>query len=86
MAQVPMRSLPGDAAVGRVAEGHAMTIDTSSEQHRIECEAREVARWPLPRRIWYYALVEQHRGKPAVDSLVAEVMRKGGETAGSQLR
>ncbi|MCL2656834.1 MAG: hypothetical protein FWD62_05320 [Betaproteobacteria bacterium] len=46
---------------------------TWTEQHRAACEARTVMRWDKDRRNAYYRLVEQKRGKAAMQKLIADV-------------
>lgn len=48
----------------------------STEQHRMECEAREVLSWPKGDRTNYLALVERRRGPEASQLLKDEIMRQ----------
>jgi len=50
------------------------TIDKSSEEHRRETEAREVALMPVEKRIEFYDKVKQHRGQEAAEKLMADVL------------
>lgn len=43
------------------------------EEHRRECEARVVMRWPGEKRTEYYANVKKQRGEPATQELIREV-------------
>lgn len=51
-------------------------VDPASEQHRHECEARTVMRWPREERMAYYGLVADKRGRAAAEALRDEVMRQ----------
>ena len=51
----------------------------STEQHRRECEAREVMRKGKNQRQEYYEAVKKARGQSAVDDLIAEVKRQYGQ-------
>lgn len=46
---------------------------THSEQHRAECEARTVMRWPRAQRQDYYDKVKRARGEKAAKELAAAV-------------
>jgi len=48
--------------------------DTSSEQHRKQCEARFALNMPLQARRLYLANVESKRGKPARLELESEMI------------
>ncbi len=48
-------------------------MDTSSEDWRFECEAREVASWPKEKRDAFYPEVAKKRGKLAAKALVNAV-------------
>lgn len=37
-------------------------VDSSSEEHRLECEARQLMRWGTLERRDYFATVERKRG------------------------
>lgn len=55
------------------------TVDTSSEKHRLACEARLVMQWNREKRTAYYEGILEARGKggrKAVDELIAEVKRQ----------
>ena len=47
-----------------------------SEQHRRECEARQVLKWPLTKRREYLAAIEKHRGKEGRKYLEEEMTRQ----------
>lgn len=47
-----------------------------SEQHRRECEARQVLKWPLLKRREYLAAIEKIRGKEARTYLEEEISRQ----------
>ncbi len=49
-------------------------IDTYSEQHRLECEARHMLTLPLTRRRKELDLIEKQRGIKAVDYLKNEMI------------
>ena len=49
---------------------------TYTEQHRAECEARDVMRMPKERRDKYYSGVKKNRGEAAVLKLIEEVKRQ----------
>jgi hypothetical protein len=51
-------------------------ICTWGEQHRKECEAREVMRWSREKRAEYYAEVKKHRGETALKDLIEEVKKQ----------
>lgn len=52
------------------------TIDSYSEQHRNECEARELLSWPLADRRKQLALVHEKRGHEAYLKLTDEMTRQ----------
>lgn len=52
----------------------------SVEQHRKECEARQVLSWPKHQRTEYLKLVEKKRGEEACKELKAEIMRQWRES------
>ena len=49
-------------------------IDTYSEQHRLECEARHMLTLPLIQRRKELDLIEKQRGVDAVDYLKNEMI------------
>ena len=49
-------------------------IDTYSEQHRLECEARHMLTLPLTQRRKELDLIEKQRGIKAVDYLKNEMI------------
>jgi hypothetical protein len=49
------------------------------EQHRRECEAREVIKWDKERRQAHYIGVEKKRGRAAMLELWEEAKRQAGE-------
>jgi hypothetical protein len=51
-------------------------MDTSSEEWRNECEARELLTWPLAHRRKQLALVAQKRGHEAYLILTDEMTRQ----------
>lgn len=53
-----------------------VAVDAASEQHRAECEAREVMRWNREQRTAYYGMVAKARGQAAAAALRDEVMRQ----------
>jgi hypothetical protein len=54
--------------------------DTSSEQHRKQCEARFALSMPLQARRLYLANVESKRGKPARLELESEMITQWTKT------
>jgi len=46
------------------------------EQHRKECEARQVLKWPFEKRKPYLELVGKRRGEQARMELEAEIIRQ----------
>lgn len=46
---------------------------TWGENHRRECEARTVLRWPREKRTEYYADVKKRRGDAAAQELIRTV-------------
>ncbi len=50
-------------------------VDTSSEQFRLECEARELLRWGTLERREYIATVERKRGPAAAQALKDTFMK-----------
>lgn len=55
-----------------------MAVLNNSEQHRAECEAREVMKWSEEKRKGYYLEVAKQRGVAAKDRLREEVNRQHG--------
>ena len=53
-----------------------MNEPNNSEDHRRECEAREVMKWSHDRRIAHYTAILAKRGPAAMDELIAEVKRQ----------
>jgi hypothetical protein len=51
-------------------------VDTSSEEWRNECEARELLTWPLAKRRKQLALIYEKRGQAGYDKLTAEMQKQ----------
>ena len=51
-------------------------MDTSSEEWRNECEARELLTWPLAKRRKQLALIYEKRGQAGYDKLTAEMQKQ----------
>ena len=49
---------------------------TWGDQHRKECEAREVMRWSREKRTEYYSDVKKRRGDAALKELIEEVKKQ----------
>lgn len=48
----------------------------STEQHRMQCEAREVLSWDKARRVEFLEMVERRRGADGCQQLKDEIMRQ----------
>lgn len=53
-----------------------MQVKKEIEQHRRECEARQVLAWPFEKRKPYLAMVGKERGDAAQMELQKEVIRQ----------
>jgi hypothetical protein len=51
-------------------------VDTSSEEWRNECEARELLTWPLAKRRKQLALIYEKRGEAGYQKLTAEMQKQ----------
>jgi hypothetical protein len=51
-------------------------MDTSSEEWRNECEARELLTWPLAKRRKQLALIYEKRGEAGYQKLTAEMQKQ----------
>lgn len=51
-------------------------VDTSSEEFRRECEAREVLGWEFSKRKPFLDMVEKARGREARRELEAEILKQ----------
>ncbi len=47
-----------------------------TEQHRKECEARQILKYPKVKRVAHYEAVQKIRGQKAVLELIDEVKRQ----------
>jgi hypothetical protein len=52
------------------------SINTSSEEWRNECEARELLTWPLAKRRKQLALIYEKRGEAGYQKLTAEMQKQ----------
>jgi hypothetical protein len=50
-------------------------VDTSSDEHRRDCEARTVMRWPREARANFYRQVRERRGEARAQQLIDDVNR-----------
>jgi hypothetical protein len=55
-------------------------MDTSSEEWRNECEARELLTWPLAKRRKQLALIYEKRGQAGYEKLTAEMQKQWEES------
>jgi hypothetical protein len=51
-------------------------VDTSSDEWRNECEARELLTWPLAKRRKQLALIYEKRGQAGYQKLTAEMQKQ----------
>jgi hypothetical protein len=55
-------------------------MDTSSEEWRNQCEAKELLTWPLAKRRKQLSLIYEKRGQAGYDKLTAEMQKQWEES------